>query len=346
MFFRGPEKSGPFLLQRSSLDKERLKILRHHLSAGRIPQAIDFILQWFESYQLSLELYPNRERAVRPFLWHAIADMAEFAGYHRLTEQFWLHLEATVQPPLCCQDHLPLLGIPIVNGADRLERLLESIDVPVHTLAIVDHSNSRLGPVASLLTTLERDSYPGISQVKIARPFGNSGVAKAWNSILQSFPQAPYALIANHDIVFAPGCLKQLMESIDSSLPQWIPMLSRPFSFSVFAITPAVWNRIGLFDESFIPAYWEDTDYRDRLESDPGIQRIEHGPWIQTMDQLNSSHSASIGDDEALASQNEISFALNRLWYFSRRRIQGDYRGEWLRSWLRSVQNDVNHHDT
>lgn len=313
-------------------DAHRLDQIRRCLKRGELSAATREVYSWFEDYRLELQLLPSRERAVRPALWHAIADLAELAGDHRLPEQLWQLLEQ-LRPERLRHHTLPLLGIPIVNGADRLEALLATVDVPVDTLALVDHSSGS-GPVRLLLDRLERDGLPGVGRVKVARPFGNAGVARAWNSILQSFPTAAYALIANHDVKFAPGVLAHVIKHVDHTQAQWIPLLSRPASFSAFVITPQVWNRIGLFDESFVPAYWEDTDYRDRLEAHPEIQRIEHGPWLERMDELNCDQSASLHDDKKLAVTNERTFALNRIWYFSRRRLQGDRRGAWIRALL------------
>ncbi len=313
-------------------DQERLEQVRAWLREGRLADAAEAVAGWFGDYRLELELLPTRERAVRPALWHAIADLAELRGDHRLPEQLWQVLEQ-LRPPALDQPAVPLLGIPIVNGPERLQALLASLDVPVGTLALVDHSGGP-GPVRELLTDLERDGVPGVAQVQVARPFGNAGVARAWNAILQAFPSVPFALIANHDVVFAPGVLQQAVEALDPSRPQWLPLLSRPAAFSAFLITSLAWNRVGLFDESFIPAYWEDTDYRDRLEADPSVERIEQGLWLQPMDAANPKHSASLADDPQLAQSNAVSFALNRLWYYSRRRLQGDRRGSWLRAWL------------
>mgnify|MGYP001023641095 CR=1 FL=1 len=315
-------------------DQPRLEQVRRWLQRGQLADASREVYGWFADYKLELQLLPSRERAVRPALWHAIADLAELAGDHRLPEQLWQLLEQ-LRPDPSQGATLPLLGIPIVNGPQHLEVLLASLDLPVHTLALVDHSGGR-GEVRALLDRLERDGVPGVGAVRVARPFGNAGVARAWNAILQAFPSAPCALIANHDVVFAPGVLAQVMQQVDHTRAQWIPLLSRPAAFSAFVITPQAWNRIGLFDESFAPAYWEDTDYRDRLEADPQIERIEQGPWLAAMDAANPQHSASLKEDPSLAAANERSFALNRLWYFSRRRLQGDRRGAWTRAWLRS----------
>jgi hypothetical protein len=316
-------------------DQQRLLRIRRWLERGQLSDALREAYAWFADYQLALRLLPTRERALRPFLWHSLADLAELAGDLRLTEQCWQALDALMpEPPVQpSEPKLPLLGIPVVNGPQRLEALLASLDVPVQTLALVDHSGGP-GLVRDLMNRLESDGWPGVDCICVERPFGNSGVARAWNSVLLNFPSAAFALIANHDVVFAPGVLAQVIRSVDPSKPQWLPLLSRPAAFSAFVITPLVWNRIGLFDESFRPAYWEDTDYRDRLEADPSIQRLEQGPWLAAMDAANPSQSASLQDDPTLRLRNEASFALNRLWYHSRRRLQGDQRGAWLRAWL------------
>jgi len=316
-------------------DQQRLEQVRRWLNRGQLADALRDVHSWFSDYRLALQLLPTRERARRPLLWHAIADVAELAGDHRLPEQFWQLLDGLNPQPWSTAEglKLPLLGIPIVNGPQRLEALLASLDVPVHTLALVDHSGGP-GPVRDLLDRLEREGVAGVDQVRVARAFGNSGVAQAWNSILLNFPESPFALIANHDVVFAPGVLQQVIAQVDPSRPQWLPLLSRPAAFSAFVITPLAWNQVGLFDASFRPAYWEDTDYRDRLAAHPSIECIEQGPWLAAMDSANPSQSASLSDDPALSQANEANFALNRLWYFSRRRLQGDRRGSWVRAWL------------
>ena len=315
-----------------SQDQQRLEQVRQYLRRGQLADATRLVYGWFADVRLELSLLPSRERAIRPALWQAVADLAELAGDHRLLEQLWQVLEQ-LKPSPAMVGTIPLLGVPIVNGPERLQALLASLDVPVDTLALVDHSGGP-GPVRELLNRLEREGLPHVAQVRVARPFGNAGVAKAWNAILQGFPSVPFALIANHDVVFAPGALEQALAALDPAQPQWLPLLSRPAAFSAFLITSLAWNRIGLFDESFVPAYWEDTDYRDRLEAEPSVQRIEQGAWLEMMDAENPQQSASLADDLQLARSNAVSFALNRLWYFSRRRFQGDRRGSWLRAWL------------
>ena len=316
-------------------DQHRWTRIQQALERGgreNLVEALALMERWLDQYRQELEIFPSRVRARRPLLWQALGDVVERTGAQTLLEQFWQMLDE-LAPPAPTAERLPLLGIPILNGSGLLERLLASLDVPVHTLAIVDNSGGP-GPVRRLLERLEAEGHPLVHQVRVARCFGNGGVAVAWNQILRAFPAAPLALIANHDVVFPAGVLAVALSALDCQRPQWLPLMPRPDAFAAFLLTARAWARLGLFDEAFHPAYFEDTDYLDRLVADPGVERLERGPWLEPMLAANPSRSATLAADPQLARWNQASFQLNRLWYFSRRRLQGDRRGLWQRLWL------------
>lgn len=316
-------------------DQKRFEPIQQCLERGSrddLIAALALMAAWLDHYRLELATLPSRVRARRPLLWQALADVAERTGDQRLLERFWQVLDA-LGPPPPCPGVLPLLGIPILNGAPLLERLLASVDVPVETLALVDHSGGP-GPVRTLLDRLEVSGHPQVRHVRVARAFGNGGVASAWNQILRAHPAASVALIANHDVVFPAGVLGEALAVVDASKAQWLPLLPDGDAFSAFLLTARAWARVGLFDDGFHPAYFEDNDYRDRLEADPQLERLETGPWLQSMAAANPTRSATLAADPQLERWNRASFQLNRLWYASRRRLQGQRRGLWQRLWL------------
>jgi hypothetical protein len=128
--------------------------------------------------------------------------------------------------------------------------------------------------------------------------------------------------------------LEEALGRIDASKPQFLPLLAPPQEFSAFLLTARCWDRIGLFDPGFHPAYCEDLDYRDRLRADPTVLWPEAADLQAAMAPLNSCGSATIASDATLARHNATSFALNRLWWLSHRRLRHDPRGTWLRQWL------------
>lgn len=328
-------------MELSSRDSRWRCLVDRALAAGDLQRARALLFHWLDRY--AEELGPGCSRALvrHPDLWQALADVVERTSDQYLLERFWQLLDQ-LHPPLPLPQSssalaLPLLGIPILNRVDLLQRLLDSLDHPVETLAVVDNSGGD-GELRTWLRDLQRRGHPLIQRVCLAHSFGNAGVACSWNQILLAFPAAPLALLANNDIAFAPGVIAAALERIDPTQPQFLALLPEPAAFSAFLITAKAWDRIGLFDPAFHPAYCEDLEYRDRLRADPGLRCCDGAFAHEAMLALNSTASATIASDPALERCNRISFALNRLWYLSHRRLRHDPRGSWVRRWLAEWQ--------
>ena len=317
---------------------------------GDLQQARSLVHQWLHLWADSLPHQPTRRDLRQPELWRSLALVVEHTNDQFLIERFWQILERYPPQP-AAPGLLPLLGIPILNRPDLLAQLLESLDYPVDCLAIVDNSvlpqaaagKSSQGSsteVQRYLDALCQLGHPLVNHIHIARPFRNLGVAASWNLILSSFPEAPIALLANNDVRFAPNVLKSSLERMDATRPQVLQLLPNPAGFSAFLITALCWDRLGLFDPNFHPAYGEDLDYRDRIRANPEVEEIDAGFAHQAMLDLNPRQSATISSDSALFRFNQTSFALNRLWYFSHRRLRQDCRGTWRRLWLAQWSDD------
>ncbi len=112
----------------------------------------------------------------------------------------------------------------------------------------------------------------------------NIGVARAWNTgILAALEDHDVALVINNDLVFAPDTVDNLMEHYEGSNivtvtnigndPERLADYSRkqlkaPATFIGFLIDSKVITRVGLFDEQFRTAYFEDDDYKVRCEAE------------------------------------------------------------------------------
>lgn len=325
-------------------DDRRAEAIALLLELGALQEArhavLAWLLRWREQLPERLPCEADPATVAAPLLWSALADVSERCGDPQLPELFWQSLER-LRPASPAAGVLPLLGVPILNGPEQLRALLASLDQPVQTLAIVDQSGGRDQPEARALRRelerLERDGHPGVGQVRVARPFANLGVAAAWNLILRSFPEAPIALIVNHDVQLAPGVLGEALARLDAGCPQFLPLLPGDRAYSAFLLTALAWDAVGLFDERFHPAYCEDLDYRDRLLACPQVERLDggfaHGPMLAA----NPRQSATLSAEPGLQAQNRRSFALNRLWYLHRRRGPGSAlirSGEWRQRWL------------
>ncbi len=89
----------------------------------------------------------------------------------------------------------------------------------------------------------------------------NLGVAGSWNLGIKSFPFAPYWVVASNDIKYAPGELQKLA---DKSSPDVLIKTSQ--AWSSFSIGRNIVKTVGLFDENYHPAYYEDNDYEARMD--------------------------------------------------------------------------------
>lgn len=107
----------------------------------------------------------------------------------------------------------------------------------------------------------------------------NIGVSAAWNEIINATVDFDYTVICNDDIVFSQYALRNLVRSyedypedaimvtastvFDAEGPRYV---AAP-DYSCFAIRPYIYReKIGLFDENFTPAYFEDNDSHYRIK--------------------------------------------------------------------------------
>jgi hypothetical protein len=124
----------------------------------------------------------------------------------------------------------------------------------------------------------------------------NRPLSQAWNDIaMQAFDEGcDYALICNDDILFAPHCIDVMVEThqkhnqdgvvmvtpnnilLELAMPEDILTYEKPDApesmsdhpnFSCFLVARDYFEKVGFFDENFIPAWYEDNDshYRSKL---------------------------------------------------------------------------------
>jgi len=117
-----------------------------------------------------------------------------------------------------------------------------------------------------------------------------SGVAESWNRGLAMFfgMGADYVLVVNNDIELRPDTYRHLINdgggfvtAVGSDDPEKIKALNEPDAskkrphpdFSCYLIRREVWEKVGPFDEKFLIAYAEDSDFHCRLHAS-GITAI------------------------------------------------------------------------
>ena len=143
------------------------------------------------------------------------------------------------------------LIVPVLNRYDLLQRMLDSVDVSVKHLLVIDNG-----------TGADLTFNESFKKVTVLDMPANLGVSGSWNLGIKSFPYAHRWFIVSNDVVFEPGALEQLSQArrdeitLTSDAPHW----------QAFVLGDEAVNDIGLFDESLFPAYFEDNDYARRAK--------------------------------------------------------------------------------
>lgn len=205
---------------------------------------------------------------------------------------------------------IPWLVVPTLTRHDLLQLMLESVDVPVEHLVVIDNGG-----------TLEGAGTDLAADFRVLRMPTNLGVAASWNLACRLAYRAPWVLIASDDVTWPPGALGGFAAAagedrvvLSGTWPHWC----------AFALGMGVVHRVGLFDEGYFPAYFEDTDYRRRLDR-AGVE-VVMGPEVG-----HRNSSTLRGGDFAAA--NDRSYAANSALFDEDRQLGFDpYRWRAL-SW-------------
>ena len=156
-----------------------------------------------------------------------------------------------------------VIGVPFLNNDQGLQDLVRSIDVEYATLVVVDNSEDQR---AERLIREEMNRTP--LPVWWATLPRKGSVAASWNAIAGAYLSARVLtdplIISNDDVVFHPGTL-QSMINFHHAHPDYAVALSTAQWSCFLWDLPFCLERVGLFDEAFHPAYFEDCDYSYRL---------------------------------------------------------------------------------
>jgi len=194
---------------------------------------------------------------------------------------------------------IPTLIVPTLNGHKRLSNMIDSIDYPVNDLIIIDNGHSNRGAF-ELMHIYKNDNVYKTHTISLP---SNLGVAASWNLGIKVTPWSEYWCIVNDDVIFEPGALELLAASSGGGN---LALPDSPQPFSAFTIGEGVVEFVGLFDEIFYPAYFEDTDYKRRVQAHMGSEA-----FVYTQARINHHNSSTIGSDAALMAANRKTYRLN-----------------------------------
>jgi len=204
------------------------------------------------------------------------------------------------------------LTVPVLNRYDLLQRMLSSIDYPVRHLLVIDNG-------ASMVMEDMKVDVPDCVEHTTYLPMpANLGVAASWNLGIKSFPYDDRWFFASNDVVFKPGALERLCEARTDEIT-----LSKMFPhWHAFSVGYEAVRRLGLFDEAFFPAYFEDNDYNTRAN--------RFGVSIRKLDiPADHDNSSTLKSDPVFQALNGDTFARNQAYYQAKIKHQNFGPGGW-----------------
>ena len=106
-------------------------------------------------------------------------------------------------------------------------------------------------------------------KVELIVPEKNLGCAVSWNTFLKNYKGIK--IISNDDLTFEPSAIEHLINCYNEHKDNpdvgmvTIHGINAHSHYCCFIVTQAAIDKIGYFDETFYPAYYEDCDYDYRL---------------------------------------------------------------------------------
>jgi GT2 family glycosyltransferase len=209
---------------------------------------------------------------------------------------------------------LPNLIVPVLNRYDLLHKMLESIDYPVRNLLVIDNGKELGGKL-----TFKNQHVWSVNVLSMPH---NLGVAASWNLGIKMFPHDNRWTFTSNDVVYEPGGLETLSTARESSLTL---SQDRPH-FHTFAVGEDVVKAVGLFDERFYPAYFEDNDYLRRCQ-------LSGVPVVRLPIAASHANSSTLKSEPRFQRRNTETFARNRKLFDTK--LAGEDMGwSWsLQSW-------------
>ena len=206
---------------------------------------------------------------------------------------------------------IPTMIVPTLNGHKRLAYMIESIDYHVNDLLIIDNGHSDRG--AYDLMCIYHN--PMIHKTHTISLPSNLGVAASWNLGIKVTPWSEYWCIVNDDVTFNPGALELL---VLASSGHRIALVDSPQQYCAFTVGEFVIEHVGLFDEAFYPAYFEDNNFEDRARKILGDDVVNYSAAT-----VNHNNSATIGSDPVLNHANNRTY-LRNLYTFNSQQVKDE----------------------
>ena len=214
-----------------------------------------------------------------------------------------------------------LMIIPTYNGIEMLEDLIFSTNAD--TYLIFTHSNNQ--DTLDIIESIKADpAYKNKIIVKDYRK--NRGLAKSWNEGINWGIKNEYnvIIVSNDDILFYTKddyyrFVKEIYEIQKSNIGvlklrghnNKLKRFVSDHGFAIFGVNINAFQKVGGFDENYIPAYFEDLDYANKLKKHNYVEEV-------SSIQVDHYGSHTLHSDKLLNEMNHKFFLKNKEYYYNK----------------------------
>ena len=160
---------------------------------------------------------------------------------------------------------LEMIGTMVLNGADDLRKQFECIDYPVNRYFIIDNSEGKFPEVRKTIREIQGTKTDIVKQIVVIENRKNLGFSGSVNQIVKQNTDVPYWIILSCDWHPNPNQLKKLAERVKQPFTAMLCDTTQN-GYSAMVFTADLIKKVGMMDENFFPAYYEDNDHRYRMK--------------------------------------------------------------------------------
>lgn len=157
------------------------------------------------------------------------------------------------------------IGIPTYNRYDLLKPCLFEYfsDFPDAHIYLVDNGQQKIFADGLDMRQVwnAKNRTPSFEGLTLMENQENVGVGASWNQLCREiFKKNDYALILNDDVY-----LGKSQSVIEGHIEKGRDFVRATPDWCVFLISKKLYEKVGPFDECFMPAYFEDKSYEHRM---------------------------------------------------------------------------------
>ncbi len=205
---------------------------------------------------------------------------------------------------------LEMIGTMILNGGQDLLTLVDCIDHPVKRFFILDNSQGLDATVTEAIDQTLANKPDCIDEIVVVRNAMNVGFSGSVNQIIKQNIDCPYWCVISVDWHPEVGELSRIAQRLEQPFTAILCDESQN-GYSAMVFTPELLFEVGLMDENFYPAYYEDNDHRYRMKQ-AGIS------WEYFPVKFKHAVSVTIKRDPKIFAKNRMTYKENGKYYIEK----------------------------